>query len=183
MVDIKHGRGHCGQVQAQEPDQGHERHQEEPGADPHEPVPVRPGELHFFPEMETFSFRSFFALKKILKTKRYDIIHDVQSLGWGTIPMKGYNIPIVTTVHHPLTKDREADLSNNFGLWDKTTTILFYPLVMQAFVIRRIDRVITSFKEGVDELYNAFRIKKDKVSVVYNGMDIEMFQNTGEKNC
>jgi glycosyltransferase involved in cell wall biosynthesis len=137
--------------------------------------------LHFFPEMETFSFRSFFALKKILKTKRYDIIHDIQSLGWGTIPMKGYGIPVITTVHHPLTKDMEADLANNFGLWDKITTILFYPLVMQAFVIRRLDRVITSFKEGVDELHRAFNVKKDKVSVVYNGMDVDIFQNTGEK--
>lgn len=137
--------------------------------------------LHMFPEMETFSFRTFFALKKILKTKRYDIIHDVQSLGWATVPMKGYGIPIVTTVHHPLTKDREADLMGNRGLWDKTTTILFYPLVMQSFVIRRLDRVITSFTEGIDELRKAFGVKRERVSVVYNGMDVELFQNTGEK--
>jgi len=136
--------------------------------------------LHMFPEMETFSFRAFFALEKILKHKRYDIIHDIQSLGWATVPMKGYGIPIVTTVHHPLTKDREADLQRNWGFWDKTTTILFYPLVMQGFVIRRVDRVITSFMEGVDELKKAFRIKKERVSVVYNGMDVDMFQNTGE---
>jgi glycosyltransferase involved in cell wall biosynthesis len=137
--------------------------------------------LHMFPEMETFSFRTFFALKKILKTKRYDIIHDIQSLGWATVPMKGYGIPIVTTVHHPLTKDREADLMGNRGLWDKTTTVLFYPLVMQSFVIRRLDRVITSFREGIDELQKAFGVKRERVSVVYNGMDVDMFQNTGEK--
>jgi len=136
--------------------------------------------LRIFPEMETFSFRSFFALEKILKQKRYDIIHDVQSLGWCTVPMKGYGIPIVTTVHHPLTKDRESDLAGNFGLWDKVTTILFYPLVMQGFVIRRIDRVITSFREGVDELVKAFRVRKERVSVVYNGIDVNLFQNTGE---
>ena len=136
--------------------------------------------LHLFPEMETFSFRAFFALEKILRTKRYDLIHDIQSLGWATVPMKGYGIPIVTTVHHPLTKDREADLQRNWGIWDKTTTILFYPLVMQGFVIRRIDRIITSFHEGVDELKKAFRVKKERVSVVYNGMDVDMFQNTGE---
>jgi glycosyltransferase involved in cell wall biosynthesis len=136
--------------------------------------------LHIFPEMETFSFRAFFSLEKILKHKKYDLIHDIQSLGWATVPMKGFGIPIITTVHHPLTKDREADLGRNWGLWDKTTTILFYPLVMQGFVIRRINRVITSFKEGVDELGKAFRVKKEKVSVVYNGMDVDLFQNTGE---
>jgi len=135
----------------------------------------------FFYEKATFSFKAFFALKPILKTKRYDIIHDIQTLGWGTIPMKGYGIPIVTTVHHPLTKDMEADMMISIGLWDKTTTILFYPLVMQSFVIKRLDRVITSFNEGVDELYKAFKINKDKVSVVYNGMDVEIFRNTGEK--
>jgi glycosyltransferase involved in cell wall biosynthesis len=137
--------------------------------------------FRFFYEMETFSFKAFFALKNILKTKRYDIIHDIQSLGWGTVPMKGYGMPIVTTVHHPLTKDMEADMMNSFGLWDKTTTILFYPLVMQSFVIKRLDRVITSFREGVDELYKAFKVNKDKVSVVYNGMDVDLFRNTGEK--
>ncbi len=136
--------------------------------------------LHMFPEMETYSFRAFFALKKILKEKRYDIIHDIQSLGWATVPMKGYGIPIVTTVHHPLTKDREADLMGNFGLWDKTTTILFYPLIMQSFVIKRLDRVITSFREGITELNKAFGVKPEKVSVVYNGMDVDLFQNTGE---
>jgi len=136
--------------------------------------------LHIFPEMETFSFRAFFALEKILKTKRYDLIHDIQSLGWATVPMKGFGIPIITTVHHPLTKDREADLQRDFGLWGKTTTILFYPLVMQGFVIRRINRVITSFTEGIEELGKAFRVKKEKVSVVYNGMDVDLFQNTGE---
>ena len=51
---------------------------------------------------------------------------------------------------------------------------------MQGFVIRRVDRIITSFKEGVDELQKAFRVKREKVSVVYNGMDVDMFQNTGE---
>lgn len=137
--------------------------------------------LHMFPEMETFSFRAFSELRKILKTKRYDIIHDIQSLGWATVPMKGFGMPIVSTVHHPLTKDREADLAGNRGLWDKTTTILFYPLVMQGFVIRRINRIITSFTEGVDELQKAFRVKRDRVSVVFNGMDVEMFQNTGER--
>ncbi len=136
--------------------------------------------LHTFPEMETFSFRSFFALRKILKNKRYDIIHDIQSLGWATVPMKGYGMPIITTVHHPLTKDRDADLMMDRKMWDKVTTILFYPLNMQQFVIRRIDRVVTSFTEGIGELVKAFKVNPEKVSVVYNGMDVNLFQNTGE---
>lgn len=136
--------------------------------------------FHFFTEMETFSMRSFFYLKKLLKKKSFDIIHDVQSLGWGYIPMKAYGIPMVTTVHHPLTRDRNADLAMDKTFWDKFCTLAFYPLNMQKYVIKKMDCVITSFKEGVDELHNAFGVKKEKASVVYNGMDVTVFQNTGE---
>lgn len=135
--------------------------------------------LHVFPEMETFSFRAFFLLSKLLKTKRYDIIHDVNTLGWGNIPMKGYGIPIVSTVHHPLTRDMYADLATNFSFWQKLTTILFYPITMQRVVIKKMDRVITSFREGSAELNRAFGLAPGKVSVVYNGMDTDFFRNTG----
>ena len=137
--------------------------------------------FHFFSEMETFSMRSFFILKKILKIKRYDIIHDVNSLGWGLLLMKKYGIPVISTIHHPLTRDRDADLMINETLWDKLTTILFYPLVMQRFVIKRLDRIITSSREGINELNRAFGVNREKISVVYNGMDVEQFRNTGEE--
>ncbi|PKL41201.1 MAG: hypothetical protein CVV44_00760 [Spirochaetae bacterium HGW-Spirochaetae-1] len=136
--------------------------------------------FHVFPEMQTFSMRAFSSMQALLKHKQYDLIHDIQTLGWGMIPMKGYGIPMITTVHHPLTRDRDADLMMNNNFWDKLTTVLFYPLIMQRFVIKRLDRVITSFRKGVDELHSAFGLRKDKISVVYNGMDVELFTNTGE---
>lgn len=136
---------------------------------------------HIFPEMETFSMRSFFYIQKLLKKKKFDIIHDVNTLGWGLIPMKGFGIPIVSTIHHPLTRDREADLSMDDGFYQKMTTLLFYPILMQRLVANRIDRVITSSRECEDELGRVFKLKKNRISVVYNGMDVELFRNTGEK--
>ena len=135
--------------------------------------------FHFFPEMETFSFRAFAFLKKLLKEKEYDLIHDVQSLGWGLYPMRTFQIPMITTVHHPLTRDREADLMMDKTLWEKITTILFYPLSMQKFIIKKLDGVITSFQAGIEELHQAFKVKKEKISVVYNGLDVDLFQNDG----
>lgn len=136
--------------------------------------------FHIFSEMETFSGRVFIQLRKLLKMKRYDIIHDVNTLGWGLIPAKGFGIPIVSTIHHPLTQDRNADLTTNRTFWDKMTTLLFYPIRMQKCVINSIDRVITSSYECTEELNRAFKLDKDKISVVYNGMDTECFKNTGE---
>jgi glycosyltransferase involved in cell wall biosynthesis len=137
--------------------------------------------LHIFPEMETFSLRAFFLLRKLLKKKRYDLIHDVNTLGWGLIPMKGYGIPIISTIHHPLTRDRESDFTMDRSFWEMVATILFYPLNMQRFVINSIDRVITSSKECREELRRVFSLKREKISVVYNGIDIDLFQNTGGK--
>ncbi len=137
--------------------------------------------FHIFPEMETFSLRAFNLTRKLLKTRRYDIIHDVQCLGWGLLPMKGFGVPIITTVHHPLTKDREADFIRDATFWEYVTTTLFYPLTMQRTVINRLDRVITSSLEGVEELVKAFGLEREKISVVYNGLDVEVFSHGGEK--
>lgn len=137
--------------------------------------------FHIFSEMETFSMRAFFAIHALLKKKRYDLIHDVNGLGWGLLLMKGFGIPVISTVHHPLTRDRDADLMMDRTFWERLTTVLFYPLKMQRYVINRLDRVITSSLEGIDELKRAFGLSRDKISVVYNGMDVEQFRNTGEK--
>lgn len=137
--------------------------------------------FHVFPEMETFSMRAFFSVRKILKRKRYDLIHDINGLGWGLLLMKGFGIPVISTIHHPLTRDRDADLTMDKNFWHRLTTILFYPLTMQRIVIRRLDRVITSSREGIDELVRAFGVNRDRISVVYNGMDVEAFRNTGDR--
>lgn len=137
--------------------------------------------FHIFPEMETFSFRQFFLIKKLLSKNHYDIIHDVNSLGWGLIPTKAYGIPIISTIHHPLTQDCAADLARNRTFWEKLTTLLFYPLTMQRIVINRMNKVITSSQECVHELYRAYKVPRDKVSVVYNGMDTDTFVNAGQK--
>lgn len=137
--------------------------------------------FHIFPEMETFSMRAFFKIKKLLKKKKYDIIHDVNSLGWGLLLIKYFGIPVISTIHHPLSRDRDADLTMDKSFWEKVTTILFYPLNMQRIVINRLDRIITSSREGIGELNRAFGLRKGKISAVYNGMDVESFRNTGEK--
>jgi glycosyltransferase involved in cell wall biosynthesis len=136
--------------------------------------------FHIFPEMETFSMRAFFLVKDLLRERRYDIVHDVQCLGWGLLPMKEYGMPIVTTVHHPLTHDRRADFMIDRNMWEKFCTIMFYPLSMQRAVINRLDRVITSSQSGVSDLGAEYGVRPEKVSVVYNGMDVEGFRNTGE---
>ena len=99
----------------------------------------------FLPEPFAFSVRSLRAVAAALRRgQRYDIIHDVQCLGWGVLGMRALGMPVVTTVHHPLSVDRRASFIRDEGLREALGTMAFYPVGMQATVARRIESVFTS---------------------------------------
>jgi glycosyltransferase involved in cell wall biosynthesis len=140
----------------------------------------------FFPEMLIFSLRIIPVLKKIAPIEEFDVIHDVQSLGYGLLLAKGFGRPVVTTVHHPLTIDFQASLDRDRNFREHYYTLVFYPLKMQRRVINRLDRVMTSSKETAQEIHQAFKVPMEKIRMVYNGLDTEFFypKNGGrrEKN-
>jgi len=129
-----------------------------------------------FPEIEAFSFRAYFKLRQLIKEHRFDIIHDNQNLGYGFLLIKTLGIPFISTIHHPLSIDRSTwfEYPSEFGL--KVKRVLYYPLIMQGFVARRLDHIITVSQDSAKEIAKAFRVKPEKMSVVYNGMDTEFFR-------
>lgn len=131
--------------------------------------------LGIFPEIETFSIAAYRKLKEILKTETFDIIHDNQCLGYGFLLIKQFGIPFVSTIHHPLSIDRSTwfEYPSDFSL--KMKRVLYYPLIMQKIVSNRMDRIITVSHDSAIEISKAFSIKPDKISVVYNGLNTDMF--------
>jgi glycosyltransferase involved in cell wall biosynthesis len=132
--------------------------------------------LGFFPEMLIFSIRTLVLLKKITLHQKFAILHDVQSLGYGLLLMKRFRLPLVTTVHHPLTIDFQASLERDRNFKEKYYTVVFYPLGMQRRVIQRCDRVITSSSETAREIQRAFGVSPRRIRMVYNGLDADFFQ-------
>jgi len=132
--------------------------------------------LGMFPEMFSFSFRAYQKVRQLLHHCRFDIIHDNQTLGYGILLMKSFKIPIVATVHHPLPIDRKTDIKYIDRSWERFGRILFYPFVMQHLVSGRMDRVITVSESAAEETRNAFKVPREKIRVVYNGIDTEMFR-------
>src|SRR5512139_2593165 len=53
----------------------------------------------FFPEMLIFSLRALRVLEKIFTRERFQVFHDVQSLGYGLLLVKQFRRPLVSTVH------------------------------------------------------------------------------------
>jgi glycosyltransferase involved in cell wall biosynthesis len=135
--------------------------------------------LRFFPEPLTFSFRALSQLPRLMRRRGYDLVHDVQSLGYGMLAMKLFGVPLLTTVHHPLTIDRGEAFARNRNLNELFHTTVFYPVGMQGFVIRRFDRVITASQAGVEAIEQGFRVPRNRISVVPNGLDTDFFHNPG----
>ena len=133
--------------------------------------------LGMFTEMCSFSIRAYNKLRQLLRNRRFDIIHDNQTLGYGILLMKAFEVPIVATVHHPLPIDRKTDIAYIDRAWERFGRIMFYPFVMQHLVTKRMDRVITVSESAAEETRNTFKVPRSKIRVVHNGIDTNMFRS------
>jgi len=132
--------------------------------------------LGFLPEPAAFSVRAFRLLAARRRAgHRWDLVHDVQCLGWGLLGLRALGIPVVTTVHHPLTVDRRASFGRDESLTDLVGTMQFYPIGMQSFVARHIDRVLTSSETSAREIIRDFKVSPERVTNVWNGLDTELY--------
>ena len=137
--------------------------------------------LGVFAEPWAFSFRAYARLKELCKQRRFDIVHDNQGLGYGLLLMQRLEIPVIATVHHPLPIDRQADLEQATGFVQRRRIRRFYSFIrMQAFVARRLDRIITVSQTSAKDARRLFKVAADRIRVVYNGIDAEIYDGSKE---
>jgi glycosyltransferase involved in cell wall biosynthesis len=130
----------------------------------------------FLPEPFAFSLRALRrCTTQLAAGARWDIVHDVQTLGWGLLGIRALGIPVVTTIHHPLSVDRRASFVRDRTLREALGTMTFYPVGMQACVARRVDRVVTSSAASARRLEADFGIAPERLRMVANGVDTELF--------
>ena len=132
--------------------------------------------IGFLPELFAFSFRAFRRIAQELRAgRRFDLVHDVQCLGYGLLGLRAMGLPVVTTVHHPLTVDRRASFLRDETLLQAIGTMKFYPIGMQSFVARRLDAVYTSSEVGRRQIVQDFRVRPERLHNLRNGLDTELF--------
>ena len=132
-----------------------------------------------FSVMAAFSFRAYRRLRELAHTHRFDVVHDVQGLGYGALLIKANGLPVVANIHHPLQVDRQNMVRQAETLSDKINWLRFYPLFMQEIVARRIDRIITGSNDSARSVAEAFRLPPDHVAIIYDGVDTETFRPNG----
>nr|WP_207630798.1 MULTISPECIES: glycosyltransferase family 4 protein [unclassified Actinopolyspora] len=127
-----------------------------------------------FPEPLTFSLRAARILRD--RAHEFDVVHDNQSLGYGLLGLRRAGIPLVATVHHPITHDRRVELAAARG-WRKLTLRRWYGFLrMQRRVARRIPRVLTVSRSSAEDIVNDFGVPEDNLRVVPLGVDSEVFR-------
>ncbi len=132
--------------------------------------------IGFFPDIFTFSMRAYLKLRELMTQKRFDIIHDNQTLGYGLLLAKSLGVPIVATIHHPITVDLAASLAESETWRRRLRWTMFYSfLIMQGVVSRRMDRVVTVSKASAGDTVRAFKLREDRVRIVHNGIDTSIF--------
>lgn len=132
--------------------------------------------LGFLPEPFAFSLRALRAMaERLRRGVRYDLVHDVQCLGYGLLGIRAFGLPMVTTIHHPLTVDRRASFVRDQTTTDAIGTVQFYPIGMQSFVARRMDRVLTSSQASGSEILRDFGVRRNRLEMVWNGLDTELY--------
>ncbi|WP_444901206.1 glycosyltransferase family 4 protein [Microbulbifer sp. SSSA007] len=127
-----------------------------------------------FAEPYTFGRRVAKYLRK--HGRDYDIVHDNQSLCYGLLDIEKSGLPVVATIHHPITRDRQLAL-------DAAPDWRFRLLVrrwhnflkMQIKVSRKLRHIVTVSRQSERDIIEQFGVKPEQINLIYNGIDTEIF--------
>ncbi|OHV39994.1 MULTISPECIES: glycosyltransferase family 4 protein [Pseudofrankia] len=134
-----------------------------------------------FSEPLAFSLRANKAVRPRKGTPPpFDIVHDNQTLGYGLLSLRRalepHRIPLVATLHHPITVDRRLHLEATKGLKARFGVRRWYSfLPMQARVARRLDGIVLPSESSRTDVIAEMGIPSERMHTVPLGTDHEVF--------
>jgi hypothetical protein len=106
----------------------------------------------------------------------FDLIHDNQCLGYGCVRLEQM-MPLITTLHHPITKDRELEMSHAPSGSKRRAIRRWYRFVeMQGRVARRMPRIVVVSENSIKDIHGDMGVDLDRMRLVPVGVDIELFK-------
>ena len=126
-----------------------------------------------FPEPLTFSLRALRELKQ--RHRGFDVVHDNQVLGYGMLGIRRLGVPMVTSIHHPISVDRRIELRAARGL-SKLSKWRWYGFVpMQSRVARRVGDILTVSQSSRRDICADLKVPPRRVHVIPLGVDTRVF--------
>ncbi len=128
-----------------------------------------------FPEPWSFSMRARRVLRDV--RGRFDLVHDNQCLGAGLLGMLDDGWPLIATLHHPITVDRDLDLADTNSLYRRMTLRRWYGFLrMQMRVAAQIPRIVTVSESSSRDITSQMGVPADRLHVVPVGVDHTQFR-------
>ncbi|WP_420620792.1 glycosyltransferase family 4 protein [Candidatus Poriferisocius sp.] len=128
-----------------------------------------------FSEPLAFSIRAWQMLRS--RVGDFDLVHDNQSLGYGLLAMERDGLPVLGTIHHPITVDRQLELEHARSPIERLGKRRWYSFTrMQARVARRLRRIITVSESSRDDITRDQKVPRRLMHVVPVGVDPEQFR-------
>lgn len=127
-----------------------------------------------FPEPLAFSARVNAHLSKRLG--EFDLVHDNQCLGYGIAKLE-QKIPLVVTLHHPITRDRMLEMEaapNRFKRWSIGRWYSF--VRMQGKVASQMPRVVVVSENSIQDIHTDMGVDLDRMRLVPVGVDPDLFK-------
>lgn len=129
----------------------------------------------YFSEPLTFGMRAFKYLTGG-QAKTYDVIHDNQTLAYGIVDIMNFGFPVVETIHHPVTIDRDLAIQSAKSLKDKLGYRRWFSFTgMQIKVAKQIENIITVSEMAKRHITEVFEVPTSRLKVIYNGIDTKIF--------
>jgi glycosyltransferase involved in cell wall biosynthesis len=127
-----------------------------------------------FSEPLAFSLRALRALEQRLGD--FDLVHDNQSLGYGMLRIEQL-LPTVVTLHHPISKDRELEMSHAPSARKRRQVGRWYRFIrMQARVARQMPRIVVVSENSIRDIHLDFGVDKQRMRLVPVGVDPDLFR-------
>jgi glycosyltransferase involved in cell wall biosynthesis len=127
-----------------------------------------------FCEPRPFSLRANAWMKE--QGDRWDVVHDNQCLGTGMVKM-AERLPLLATVHHPITVDKKLELAEIRNPWRQITKRRWYSFLgMQKRVLKKLPRLVTVSQTSRHDIIDQFGVRPERIDVVPVGVDQEIFK-------
>jgi glycosyltransferase involved in cell wall biosynthesis len=128
-----------------------------------------------FPEPLAFSLRAWSHLRK--RKGEFDLVHDNQCLGYGLLAIEREGIPVLATIHHPITVDRRLELEHAESRYRRFSLARWYSFTsMQTRVARRLQRVVTVSESSFNDIVADHEVDPAKMAIVPVGVDVDLFR-------
>ena len=128
-----------------------------------------------FAEPLSFSLRA----ARNLRARRtdFDVVHDNQCLGYGILYLQRLGLPVLGTIHHPITVDRRLEVEHAPTRWARFTKSRFYSFTaMQGRVARRLPRILTVSTNSYADIAADMGVDPSRLHVVHVGVDPARFR-------